>query len=273
MTAKLGILAGGGELPARLAQACREAGRDVLIIAFQGITDPATADAAETVWVEIAKVGKVLKALKRAGAQELCAIGPVGRPDLGSMIPDFAGMKLVPKVMSALKQGDNAAVEVIVRFFEGEGFRILGAEEVLQDMLPEAGVLGRHSPSAEDEADIGHGLAVVRAIGQLDIGQAAVVRDGQVLAVEAAEGTDAMLARCAVMVGDQPGGVLVKMIKPEQDRRIDLPTIGPNTVEGARAAALNGIAIEAGGTLVVDRQAVIAALDEAGMFLVGVDAD
>jgi DUF1009 family protein len=154
-----------------------------------------------------------------------------------------------------------------------EGFRVLGAHEILTEAVGPKGVLGGVAPDAAAQADIARGLEVARARGAVDVGQGCVVQQGIVLAAEAIEGTDAMLARAAGLARPGPGGVLVKIVKPGQDRRADLPTIGPGTVRGAAAAGLRGIAFEAGGTLLTDRAACIADADAAGLFLVGIDAD
>jgi UDP-2,3-diacylglucosamine hydrolase len=158
----------------------------------------------------------------------------------------------------------------VIREFEGEGFRVIGADHLLGSALATAGPLGRHLPDAQAEDDIALGFRVVRALGMLDIGQAAVVQQGLVLGVEAIEGTDALIARCAALRREGPGGVLVKAPKPGQERRADLPTIGRRTVEGAAAAGLRGIAVEAGASFVIDRAVVAAAADRAGLFVVGI---
>jgi DUF1009 family protein len=153
-----------------------------------------------------------------------------------------------------------------------EGFRILGAHQILTEAVGPRGLLTKYTPDAQAQADIDRGIAVVRALGAVDVGQGCVVQQGIVLAVEAIEGTDAMLARSRGLARPGPGGVLIKLVKPGQDRNVDLPTIGPATIAACAAAGLRGIAFEAGGTLLTDRPAIIAAADAAGLFLVGVSA-
>jgi len=272
---KLGILAGRGELPSRIVEAARAAGREFFVIAFNGETDPATvadgvAGGIEHAWVDVATVGRTIKLLKQAEVEELVLIGPVGRPDFSKLKPDWHGAKLLPKVIRAARQGDDAIMKVVVEDLESQGFAILGAETVLASLGAPTGSFGAHAPDARDQADIERGMAVLARLGELDIGQAAVVRDGYVLAVEAAEGTDEMLRRCGQFRTGEPAGVLVKRPKPEQERRVDLPTIGVPTVQGAAAAGLKGIAVEAGGALVADRVAVAEAADAAGIFVCGV---
>ena len=271
MPPRLGILAGRGELPRTIVEACQAAGRDIFVIAFNGETDPATvAGGVAHVWVDVPAVGRTIRLLKEAGVRELVMIGPVSRPDFGKLKPDWHGVKLMPRLIRAARQGDDALMKVVVADLEQQGFDILGAEAVLSDLAAPKGPLGAYEPDAGDRADIERGMAVVGQLGRMDIGQAAVVRDGYVLAVEAAEGTDAMLQRCVQFRGEGRAGVLVKRPKPNQERRVDLPTIGVPTVEGAAAAGLKGIAVEAGGALVTDRAAIAEAADAAGIFVCGV---
>lgn len=271
MLAKLGILAGSGDIPARLISACRASGREVFVVAFNGETDPATVDGCDHAWRDLAAVGGTVDALKSAGCEDVVLIGPLHRPQFSALKPDWRGVKLLPKIIRAARQGDDALLTVVVQFLEQEGFRVVGADEILTDMAAPLGDLGALGPSEDDLADIARGIEVVRALGAVDVGQAAVVCDGVVLAVEAAEGTDAMLARCAALKGEGAGGVMVKLPKPGQERRVDLPTIGLSTVDRAAAAGLRGIAVEAGGALVVDRETVIERANAAGLFVTGID--
>jgi len=269
---KLGILAGRGPLPGKLAQACLSSGREVFVVAFRNETDPATVAGVAHAWVDLPAVGRTVRLLREAGVGELVLLGPVGRPDFSALRPDWQGAKLLPKVMRAARQGDVAIMKVVVEHLEDQGFKVVGAEEVVTGLAPEVGALGQHQPQPQDLSDIRRGAEVVAALGQLDIGQAVVVRDGYVLAVEAAEGTDAMLERC-VRFRDaaESGGVLVKLPKPNQERRADLPTIGLPTIEGCVHAGLRGIALEAGGALIDDRDDVVRMADEHGLFIVGIE--
>ena len=166
--------------------------------------------------------------------------------------------------------GDDGLLSALVRALEDEGFRMVGADDVVSDLLAPQGPLGAVAPEAEAKADIALGIDVALALGALDVGQAVVVQQGLVLGVEAAEGTDALIERCGGLRRAGPGGVLVKVKKPGQDRRVDLPTIGVSTVTAAAAAGLSGIAVEAGGTLVMDRSAVAETADRVGVFVIGV---
>lgn len=270
---KLGIIAGSGELPRLVIAACRDRGRPAYVAAIAGACEPATVERCEHSWFDIAAVGRLVDSLRRHACREVVLAGPVRRPDLGQLRPDWQGLRLLPKVARAYMRGDDALLRTLVGFLEEQGFRVVGADQLIADLAAPAGALGRIMPSKDDRADIERGFLAARAIGALDIGQAAVVRGGQVLALEAAEGTDAMLRRSAEIAPPGKGGVLVKAAKPGQERRVDLPTIGTATVSAAAAARLNGIAVEAGAALVIDRAAVARAADEAGLFVVGIEGE
>lgn len=269
---KLGILAGRGVLPRRLAEACRASGREVMIVAFNGQTDPATTEGFPHYWTRFGAAASVLDRLREAGVVELCMIGPVTRPSLGQLMPDWRTAKFLARIgFGAL--GDDALLQAVRSAFEEEGFRFIGVHDVMKDLLARPGLLSARAPSAEDERDIARGLEVARAIGAMDIGQAVVIRQGVVLAVEAVEGTDAVLQRCAGLVGIAgTGGVLVKARKPQQDLRIDMPTIGPRTTDLTAAAGLAGIAVEAAGALIVDPDELRRRADALGLFVTCVAA-
>lgn len=269
MTGKLGILAGSGDLPRRLACVCRDAGQEIFVLAFEGQTDPKTTADVEHAWVHLGATSATLKMLRQAGVTDLVMVGPMTRPSLRDMRLDPLSVKLLAKAGASVL-GDDGMLRAIAGIFEGEGFRVLGIDDVLGDMLASVGVYGRHSPDAQAEDDIARGIDVARALGAHDVGQAAVVQQGIVLGVEAVEGTDRLLERCAELRRGGPGGVLVKVRKPQQDSRVDLPTIGVQTVNRALAAGLRGIAVQAGGALVVDRPAVVSAADDGGLFVIGV---
>ncbi len=217
--------------------------------------------------------GEILAALRRHGCEDLVLIGPVRRPSLTDIRPDLEGTRILARIGRAAFAGDDGLLASVVRILGEEGFKVIGAHEVLTEAVGAAGVLGRHHPDAGAMADIVRGAAVVRALGAADVGQGCVVQQGIVLAVEAIEGTDAMMQRSAGLRRPGPGGVLVKLVKPGQDRRADLPTIGPGTLHAAAQAGLRGVAFEAGGTLLTDKQGCIDAADAAGLFLIGIAPD
>ncbi len=270
----LGIIAGRGPLPCVVAEAAQARGLSLHIVAIRGEASDAIERFPHT-WIKLGEVGKLFGALESNGCRDLVIIGGVDRPDLANVKFDFGAIKNLPFILSLGKGGDDHVLSRIVSFLESKGYRVHGAEDVAPDLLASKGILGRKAPSARDRADIEMAFRVVSALGQLDVGQAAVVANGHVLAVEAAEGTDAMLARCAELrqsgrVHHQgPTGVLVKAPKPGQEDRVDLPTIGPETVRRAAAAGLAGIAVAAGQVLVAERTATIDAADRHGLFLVG----
>lgn len=270
MSPKLGILAGDGELPVKLVEVCRATGREIFVVVFNGESNPACVDGAPHVWLDLGAVGSVIRALKEAECRDVVLAGPIRRPRLTSMRLDGRGAAMVPRLLRA--RGDDALLTVVIDELEGEGFNVVGADDVFSGLLAAEGVLGARRPDAGEWDDIARGVEVVRAIGAIDVGQAAVVHDGYVLGVEAAEGTDALIDRVAALRRGERGGVLAKLRKPGQDRRADLPTIGIGTIERASAAGLAGIAVEAGETLVLDLEAVIDGADAAGLFLVGVVA-
>ncbi len=265
----LGILAGGGTLPRRVAEAAREQGRPVFIVAFAGQHDPATVDGFPHIAPRIGEAGRIIAEMKKAGVVDLVMAGGVRRPSLSELGLDWRGVQLLARIGTAAL-GDDGLLAAIGRELEREGFRVVGPQDILAGGTADAGILGLHKPDAQAEADIAHGFKVANALGAADVGQAVVVQQGLVLGVEAIEGTDALLERAGPLRRAGPGGVLVKIAKPQQDRRIDLPTVGPATVARAAASGLRGIAIEAGATIVLDRAETIAAADAAGLFLIAV---
>jgi hypothetical protein len=240
----LGILAGGGQLPGQVAAAARAAGRSVFLIGLEGFAEPAVLAPWPHEMVRILAAGRIIAALREHGCQDLVLVGPVRRPSLLDLRPDAEAARILARIGRAAFAGDDGLLAAVVRIFAEEGFRVLGAHEILHEALGPAGRLSQAVPDAVAMADIRRGIAVARALG-------------------------AMLARCASLARPGRGGVLVKLVKPGQDRRTDLPTIGPETLRGATAAGLRGVAFEAGGTILAERDAAIAAADEAGLFLLG----
>ena len=273
MSAPLGILAGGGRLPGQIAAAAAAAGRSVFIVGLEGFAEPAVLSPWPHEVVRIGAAGRILAALRAHGCRDLVLIGPVRRPSMFDLRPDAEGTRMLARIGRAAFAGDDGLLAAVIKVLGEEGFRIVGAQDILTEALGPTGLLTRTAPDAAAMADIRRGIAVARALGTVDVGQCCVVQQGIVLAVEAAEGTDAMLARCGVLARLGAGGVLVKLVKPGQDRRADLPTIGPETIRGAIAAGLRGVAFEAGGTIIAQRDAVIAAADAAGLFLLGLEPD
>ena len=274
MPIKLGILAGRGELPRRVIAACQRANRPCFVLAFNDQTDPETTAGVLHAWVRLGAVAEGLAALREAGVTDVVMAGAIRRPSIPAMRPDARMARFLAKAGAAALRGDDGILAAAIRELEHvEGFRVVALESVLQDVMTPLGPLGRHAPDSAAWDDIRRGVQVARTLGALDIGQGVVVQGGLVLTVEAIEGTDAMLARAAGLKREGPGGVLVKMVKPAQERRADLPTIGLTTVEAAHRAGLRGIAVEAEGAVVVGRDEMVARADALGLFVVGVEPE
>jgi len=269
----LGIIAGRGSLPVVIAEAASAANTPLHIVGIRGEASEDIERFPHT-WIKWGEIGKLFNALSQNDCADLVIIGGVNRPDFENVRVDFGAIKTLPSLMSLAKGGDDHLLSRIVGFFEEKGYRVHGAGDVLPELLVPEGCLTTRKPSAQDKADITIAFNVVRALGSLDIGQAAVVAKGRVLAVEAAEGTDAMLERCAEIrrrgrsYGTQCG-VLVKAPKPGQEERIDMPTIGPETMRRAAAAGLSGVAVAARRVLVSERQRTVEAANAHKLFLVG----
>ena len=268
--APLGIIAGGGALPGQVAAAAQASGRPVFIVALEGYAEPEVIAPYPHQVFRLDAVGAIRQALRAHACTDLVIFGTVKRPSNFSLRPDAEGVKLLAKIGRAAFAGDDGLLAAVLRVLGEEGFNLLGAHDILGDALAPPGLLTTRAPDTAAMADIERGIAVLKIIGAADIGQACVVQQGIVLAVEAVEGTDAMLARIPAVTRPGPAGVLVKLAKPGQERRADMPTIGVATIRHAREAGLQGVAFEAGGTILADRKSMIEAADAAGMFLLGV---
>jgi len=267
----LGIIAGSGGLPRRVIESCRAAGREVFVLALEGEADRASIESVPHAWCRIGAAATALDLLRANAVGELVLAGGVRRPSLAALRPDWQAAKILARIgYRAL--GDDGLLTAVIKELEREGFRVIGADQLLDGAELPVGPLGQVRPDPDAEADIAQGMRLARAIGALDVGQAVVVQQGFVLGVEAIEGTDGLLRRCASLRRDGPGGVLVKVEKPGQEKRADRPVIGPQTVILAAESGLCGIAAEAGATLVLDRDEVVRLADSAGIFVVGIRA-
>lgn len=271
---KLGIVAGTGPLPGTVIELCRKQGRDFFVVAVDGDTDRAMLADVPHISVRRGALRRMVNALRKEGVGELIFVGGVRRPTPWRLWPDwYLFVKIMRVGWRIFLAGDEILLKTVVREFEAIGFRVSGVHEPFPELLAREGVYGSVQPDPEAELDIELGVRAAHDIGRADKGQAVVVRRQEVIGVEDRSGTDSLIARCASKRAAGPGGILVKMAKPSQQRKIDLPTIGVNTVRAAAAAGLRGIAIEAGSTLVVDREAVARAADAAGIFVVGVKVE
>ncbi len=273
---RLGLIAGGGALPQYVAMAAHGAKTPLTIIALQPFADVEDYQAAKA--LNIGQLGKVFKTFKKADCTHICMAGVVKRPDFAQIKPDLKAMRHMPSIIRAASRGDDALLRHMMSLFEAEGFQIISPQEICMDVLLGKGVLGAVEFQNQHRDDALKACEIAREIGRLDIGQAAIVARGVTLAVEAQEGTDAMLARLMDLPVHLRGynaercGVLAKLIKPTQDRRVDLPTIGPETIRRAAEAGLAGIVAEAGQAFIVEREAVIALADAEGIFIAGIPA-
>lgn len=269
MLPKLGILAGGGVLPKQLVEVCQESGRECFVIAIKNNADPELVASVPHRWAELGAVGKIIAALKGAQVKEVVMAGLVARPSWQDVKPDWRGFKMLPRLLAG-GQGDGKVLSIVIEELEVEGFRVVGVEDVLVEVLTPLGPLGRHRPDSIALSDIERAIEVGLALGNVDVGQAVVVQQGIVLGVEAIEGTDALLARCSKLRRKGAGGVLLKLKKSGQDSRVDLPAVGPDTVTKAMQAGIRGIAVEEGASLLIERPRIVSDADLAGLFVTGV---
>jgi DUF1009 family protein len=277
--APLVILAGGGDLPARVAAAATAAGRPVLILAIEGEAGPSV-ESFPHHWVKWGELGRLESLTKQHGARDIVLVGKiVHRPSLKTVRLDALAIRSLPKLIGLFSGGDHSVLSVVIRFIEGRGFHVVGPHEIAGDLVAEPGVLTEQRPSDKDLRDLDLGFRAAIAIGKLDAGQAAVALNEHIVALEGLEGTDAMIDRVGALreagkVFERGrAGVVVKCAKPQQDLRIDMPTIGPHTVDRAAAANLAGIGIEAGRVIIVDRDTTLRKAREAGLFIVARTAD
>ena len=269
-TRKLGIIAGGGSIPALLVRHCQEQGRDFFVLAIEGNADKSFFnDNIPHQWIRIGQAGTGFKRLAEEKVQDVVMIGTIRRPSFFDLVPDLRTTAFFAKI-GTKALGDDGILRALVKEIESEGMAVKGVHEVMPDILVKSGVLGKHKPDKQALADIERGIEVAAELGKLDVGQAVVVQQGLVLGVEGIEGTDELIRRCGEYKRKGAGGVLVKLRKPQQDMRIDLPTIGTRTVERAHETGLRGIAVHAGNGLIVDETEVIKLADKYGLFVIGV---
>lgn len=267
----LGIISGSGNLPAQIIEACRNNNRQFFVLAFEKNCIPANIGDAPSVVVRIGAVGEALKYLRTAGVQEIIMAGGIRRPSLSSLYPDAAGAVLLKKLGKSFFGGDDAILKTIVSFFEEENFTVVGVDSILTNILADEGVLGKFSPDKQAWSDITIGMKAAKELGRLDIGQGVIVENGIILGKESAEGTDAMIATCKKLrKGKGISGVLVKAKKPQQEEKVDLPSIGVQTIENLHKVGFSGVAVEAYSSLLIDKIELIKKADEYGIFVIGV---
>ena len=267
MASKLGILAGGGDLPLQIIEECRRHDRAFHVIGFEGQANPNDYADMPFTAVRLGAAGKSMEILRQNGISEIVMAGHIRRPSLAALRPDAVTLKFFLK-SGAKSLGDDGLLTAVIRYLEEEeGFRIVGAASLLPNQKLPIGPIGKHQPDSDAKADIARGREVLKFIGPADVGQGVIVQDGIILGVEAIEGTDALIDRCGKLARKGAGGVLIKLRKPGQETRVDLPTIGPATVLNAAKAGLRGLAIDAEGMIILEREKMIRLADEHGVFV------
>lgn len=277
---RIAILAGGGSLPREIAARLVAKGAYVHIIAIAGAAEISPPPPCPVTVVDFAQIGKILGILKEEALCEMLIIGAVNRPDLRTLRPDFGFFLALPGLLHLVSAGgDDAVLRGVIAFFEQRGIRIVGVPDVAPELIVAGGPLGRHTSQPQHQRDIAVGLAIIRCLAPFDVGQAVVVADGRVETIEGVEGTDAMLKRASVLRTwrrkngcEVTGGVLVKSPKAGQELRIDLPTIGPNTIRGIVDAQLEGIAATAGYVLMAQSDELRREAEASRIFVEGVAA-
>jgi DUF1009 family protein len=278
ISSPVGLIAAGGVMPFAIADSLIARGIDPVLFALKGACDPIAVTRFRHHWISVGQIGRAEKLFRAENCRDLVFIGTLVRPALSEIRLDWGTLRVLRRVWAAFRGGDDHLLSGIGRILEQDGFRMVGIKDVAPDLLMPEGCVTRAAPDQAAAADIARGREVLAALSPFDIGQAAVVIEGHVVAVEDIEGTDGLLARVARLRADgrirarAARGVLVKAPKSGQDLRFDLPTIGPRTVEGVAKAGLAGIAIVAGNTIVVEPQAMIEAADAAGLFVTGLPA-
>lgn len=269
-TQKLGIIAGSGSLPMALINECQKNNYPFCVIALKGHTNPDLIPANIPVkWIRLGAVGQGFAEMKKQQVKQIVLIGGVRRPSLTELCPDLRGLKFFAKIgIKAL--GDDGLLRAVIKEIESEGFKIVGIDDIMPSLLAPKGILGTIKPSETDKSDMNRGFEVAKLLGQADVGQGVIVQQGLVLSVEGIEGTSELIKRTKTLKRSGDGGVLVKVSKPQQERRVDLPTIGPKTVQDIKDAGFKGICIEANSVLIAECEQTIQLADKLGIFIVGV---
>lgn len=267
---KLGMIAGSGMMPVEIINYCKEKNVDIYVVGLEPYASEEQLKDVPHSFAKIAEVGKMKKVFEENNVYNIVLAGGIKRPSFKELIPDWEGLKLMGK-LAIKKMSDDNMFRAVINEIEKYGFKIVGIEEVVPEMLFHEGLYGKVKPSREDMDDIERGIVVAKALGAVDVGQAVVVQEGMVLAVEAIEGTDMMLSRAAMLKKEGKSPVMIKILKPGQDMRVDLPAIGLQTIEQLKKYGIKGIAVQAGGVLLIERETVIKKANEEGIFIIGVE--
>lgn len=268
---KLGIIAGGGVIPQMLINYCRENQRPYFVLAIEGNADRALFNnEIPHQWIRIGQAGTGFKRFCEESVEDVIMIGTIRRPTLADLMPDLRTTAFFAKIgLKAL--GDDGILRALVKEIEAEKMKVIGIHEVMPQLLVQEGCLTKVKPDKQALSDIARGTEVALCLGELDVGQSVVVQQGLVLGMEGIEGTDELIKRSGNYRRKGDGGVLVKLRKPNQDMRIDLPTIGVKTIENAHESGLRGVAVHAGNTLIVDEKEVIKLANKYKMFVIGIN--
>ncbi|MBR3501665.1 MAG: UDP-2,3-diacylglucosamine diphosphatase LpxI [Alphaproteobacteria bacterium] len=267
---KLGIIAGGGQLPQILINHCLDTKRDFFVLAIEGNADKAIFNPQIAhKWIRIGQAGTGFKLFHEQKVEEVVMIGTIKRPTLSDLIPDLRTTAFFAKI-GFKSLGDDGILRALIKEIESENMRVVGIHEVLPDILVKDGILTKTKPDKQAIADIKRGVEVALELGRLDVGQSVIVQQGLVLGVEGIEGTDELIKRCGTYKRKGDGGVLVKLRKPQQDMRIDLPTIGTETIEQLHNSGMKGVAVHSGNALIVNEREVIDLANKYGIFIKGI---
>jgi len=268
-TPKLAIIAGNGNIPFYLLEECERQGKDYCLIIIEGHGQELANKYKVDFTVSLSKMGKAIKFVKDLEIRDILMVGGINRPSIKNIIPDLWTAKFLAKISTNIS-GDNSILSNLTKSLENEGFKILAPENIIPSLLCPTGILGNHKPNTENKKDILDGFKIAKTLGSNDIGQSLVIENGLVLAVEAAEGTDSMIIRAASLKKEEKGGVLIKIIKPQQDKRIDRPVIGINTLKAIKDAGFEGVAIESNEILIINFNEVISYANDEGLFIEGI---
>lgn len=266
---RIALFAGKGLLPELIYNQSKILADDLFVIAFTDQTPsfPFLKEIPHT-WVHLGQVGKALNFLKQHEITHVIFAGGVTRPGFSSLIPDWKGVQWLSKI-SYKQVGDDGLLRQILSLFEEEGYQAISSKDYLPDILVNKGVLGEIEPSSEDLKDLEKGRMILNALDDYDVGQAIIVQQGVILGIEAYEGTKNLILRCGEMKLESGGGVLVKKVKSNQSRLVDLPTIGIDTIYQLKEAGLKGLALEADGCQILHKEEVIKAANESNLFIIG----
>lgn len=269
---RVGLIAGNGAMPLEIIKSCKAKGIEVFVVGLLPFADEVNYTEAPHIMAKMGEAGKILKFFNKHDVHDIVMSGGIKRPSLKELIPDWEGTKILAKL--AMKHlGDDSLFRAVISELESRGFCVRGIEDVAPEMMFYEGIYGNVKPSREDMDDIRRGIEVAKVLGTVDVGQAVVVQEGMVLAVEAVEGTDMMLERSAIVRKEGKFPIMVKIKKSGQDTRTDMPAIGIRTIDKLKACGIGGIAVESGGILIIERQSTIDRANEAGIFIIGMKID